>query len=151
MFLFDPIQKKNHFCVHSNNLTTKLIFNVFAIPIIQYKLGGKKPWHSSQKLGGIKIWLIILTRNEIPPIYYTIIFLWLFGGNIVVVVPIKMISNGKNIPTIDEDTNTFTCHLSFMPSTWIGLEPLLSHVCFPTISVKWMSIWSLLTTSKGGI
>jgi hypothetical protein len=31
------------FCVHSNNLTTKLVFNVFAIPIIQYKLSGKEP------------------------------------------------------------------------------------------------------------
>ncbi len=52
-----------------------------------------------------------------------IIFLWLVGGNVLVVVPIKMICNGKNILTIDEDTTTFTCPLSFMPSTWIGLEP----------------------------
>jgi hypothetical protein len=31
------------FCVHSNNLTTKLIFDVFVLPITQFKLGGKEP------------------------------------------------------------------------------------------------------------
>jgi hypothetical protein len=32
-----------NFCVHSNNLTTKLVFNVFVIPLTQSKLGGKEP------------------------------------------------------------------------------------------------------------
>jgi hypothetical protein len=31
------------FCVHSNNLTTKLVFDVFAIPLTQFELGGKEP------------------------------------------------------------------------------------------------------------
>jgi len=62
-----------------------------------------------------------------------IIFLWLFGGNVLDVMHVKMICNGKNTPTINEDTTTFTCHLSFMSSTWICLKPLLSHVHFPTI------------------
>ncbi len=38
------------FCVHSNNLITKLVFDVFAIPLTQSKLGGKEPWHSPQSV-----------------------------------------------------------------------------------------------------
>jgi hypothetical protein len=40
MFFFYPTQE---FCVHSNNLTTKLIFDLFVVLIIQSKLSGKEP------------------------------------------------------------------------------------------------------------
>jgi hypothetical protein len=31
------------FCVHSNNLTTKLVFDVFVVPITQSEFSGKEP------------------------------------------------------------------------------------------------------------
>jgi hypothetical protein len=31
------------FCVHSNNLITKLVFDLFEVPIIQFELSGKEP------------------------------------------------------------------------------------------------------------
>jgi hypothetical protein len=43
MFLFYPTQEFFEFCVHSNNLITKLVFDVFIVPIIHSELGGKEP------------------------------------------------------------------------------------------------------------
>jgi hypothetical protein len=31
------------FCIHSNNLTTKIVFDVFIVPITQFELGDKEP------------------------------------------------------------------------------------------------------------
>jgi hypothetical protein len=53
---------------------------------------------------------------------------------------VKMIYIGSNILVIDEDTTIFTCHLSYMPNTFICLGPMFSHVYSPVVGTKWMSI-----------
>jgi len=49
VFLY-PVQEFFDFCVCPNNVITKLVFDVFAIPLTQSKLGGKEPWHTPQSV-----------------------------------------------------------------------------------------------------
>jgi hypothetical protein len=94
---------------------------------------------------------MVFTIGETHLSHTLLVFLWLFGGNVLSVMLVKVIYSGDNSLVVDEDTTIVTCLLSFVPSTQMCLEPLFSHVCSLVVGTKCMLVSSLLTTSEGGM
>ena len=57
-------------------------------------------------------------------------------GNDFVVVPLKMIWKGRQLPVVAEDTVMVICLLSSAPCTFTCFDPFVSQVCDPHVGTK---------------
>jgi hypothetical protein len=136
------IQFKNSLLLWTNQQSSNhTIFLLFGNPccwIWLWKYGIMMVLKKYFVVSKLDWWLSLNVKSHLFAMH--LVFFALLGHNDCLMVLVNTTWKGSKLPFVVSDATTITCLLSFTPSTWIYLAPLLSHVLLPTIGTTCIPI-----------